>query len=106
MKTTPSYFFENLKLKILNSWRSQVGVSSMMVLILVVLLIIVGWEIGEFAQRFSQSGSEIPPNATGNNCVGSNTAFDCYDQDEGTDFEDTDPPSESLIFGWQDDGKP
>ena len=78
----------------------------MMVLILVVLLLIVGWEIGQFAQRYTESGREIPPNATGNKCIGSNTAFDCYDQDEGTDFEDTDPPSEKLIFGWQDDGRP
>jgi Na+-transporting methylmalonyl-CoA/oxaloacetate decarboxylase gamma subunit len=106
MKRSPGCFFGNYKLEIVNSWRSQAGVSSMMVLILVMLLIIVGWEIGEFAQRFTQSGSDIPPNATGNKCVGSNTAFDCYDQDEGSDFEDTAPPSEPLIFGWQDDGKP
>ncbi len=85
---------------------SQAGVSSMMVLILVTLLIIVGWEIGQFSERFTQSGSEIPPNATGNQCVGSNTSFDCYDQDEGADFEDTAPRPEPQIFSWQDDGKP
>lgn len=82
----------NFKLKIKNSWRSQTGVSSMMVLILAVLIIIVGWELGQFVQRFSDSGREIPPTATGNQCFGSNTAFDCYDQDEGTDFEDTSAP--------------
>lgn len=69
---------------------SQTGVSSMMVLILVMLLILVGWEIGQFAQTFSNSGREIPPGATGSKqrCIGSNTAFDCYDQDEGSDFVD------------------
>jgi hypothetical protein len=81
---------------ITRSWQlkassSQRGVSSMMVLILVVLLLIVGWEIGQFAQRYTESGREIPPNATGNKCIGSNTTFDCYDQDEGTDFTDTTP---------------
>jgi hypothetical protein len=71
---------------------NQTGVSSMMVLILAVLLIIVGWEIGQFAKTFSKSGQEIPSFATGNRCTGSNTAFDCYDQDEGTDFVDSPTP--------------
>lgn len=72
---------------------SQSGVSSMMVLILVVLLIIVAWEVGQFAQKFSETGMEAPPGATGINkhCIGSNTTFDCYDQDEGTDFVDKSP---------------
>lgn len=64
----------------------------MMVLILAVLLIIVGWEIGQFAKTFTKSGQEIPSFATGNRCTGSNTTFDCYDQDEGTDFRDTSEP--------------
>jgi hypothetical protein len=60
----------------------------MMLLILFVLVLFIGWEIGQFAKTFTKAGQEIPLNATGNKCVGSNTRFDCYDQDEGTDFVD------------------
>lgn len=69
---------------------SQQGVSSMMVLILVVLLIIVGWEIGQFASQYSKTGQEALEAAAIRNkaCIGSNTTYDCYDQDEGTDFVD------------------
>lgn len=85
---------------------SQTGVSSMIVLILVVLLILVGWEIGQFASQFSETGQEAANYSANKKCVGSNTTFDCYDQDEGADFEDDTPPTEPLIFDWRDDGKP
>lgn len=88
----------------------QSGMSSMMVLLIASLLILIAWEIGQFTKIFIESGSILPPNATGaldlSNCYGSKTTFDCFDQDEGTDFVDSEDPSEQVIVGWQDDGKP
>lgn len=68
----------------------QSGVSSMMILILVSLLILVAWEIGQFANQFSATGQAALEAAErrAQDCVGSNTTYDCYDQDEGTDFVD------------------
>lgn len=88
---------------------SQDGVSSMIVLILVVLLILVGWEVGAYARLFSKTGNGNSAPAiqkTFQNCIGSKTVYDCYDQDEGTDFVDDAPPPENVILGWRDDGKP
>lgn len=80
----------------------------MIVLILVCLIILLAWEVGEYAQLYSETINPNPykDSSTSKNCFGSNTTFDCYDQDEGTDFVDNTPPPERLIFGWQDDQKP
>jgi hypothetical protein len=69
---------------------SSEGVSSMVVLILVVLIIIIGWELSAFSKQFIEDGqgNSAPAVAplNGTNCIGSNTKYDCYDQDEGTDL--------------------
>lgn len=88
---------------------SQAGVSSMIVLLCVVLLLFIIWEAAEFSKTFIESGDgnaapALNPASTG--CFGSQTRFDCYDQDEGTDFVDTSSPPERLLFGWHDDGQP
>lgn len=87
---------------------AQKGISSMMVLILTSLIILLAWEIGEYAQLYSETNNPNPyADLALHNCFGSNTTFDCYDQDEGTDFVDTpSTPSDRLIFSWQDDQKP
>lgn len=80
----------------------------MIVLILTALIILIAWEIGEYAQLYSETNYPNPfaGQTTERNCFGSNTTFDCYDQDEGTDFVDSPSPGDRLIFGWQDDNKP
>lgn len=83
----------------------QKGVASMIVLILTVLIVLIAWEIGEYVQLYSETGQQYQQSSNTQNCIGSNTAYDCYDQDEGTDFVDP-GPSERLIFGWEDDGQP
>ncbi len=80
------------KNRITRLFNSQAGVSSMVVLVLVVLLILLGWEISTYSQMFIEAGGgntapKLSP-LTGSGCIGSNTKYDCFDQDEGTDLLD------------------